>query len=138
MEVGAMHRAVAFAVIAAMAIALSACDHAKSAAQVAHDTAAAEHTSATNTAKIQQKADARIASAQGDVRDEQRDLAHVDAVEGQKIADTQAEGEYKVALARCEGLSGATQKSCTQQAEADYDVAKARAKQAKVGADPKP
>jgi hypothetical protein len=138
MEVGAINRSVALAVVAAMASVLSACDHAKSASQVARDTAAAEQTAANNAARIQQKADARIASAQGDVRDEQRDLAHVDAVEGQRVADAQAEGDYKVALARCEGLGGATERSCKEQAEADYDVAKARAKQVKASADPKP
>ena len=79
-----------------------------------------------------------IASARADVRDEQRDLAHVDAVESQRIADTHAQGEYKVALAQCEALSGATQQSCKDQANADYAVSRATAKQAKASADPKP
>jgi hypothetical protein len=117
---------------------LAACDSPKSTAQVARDTVAAEQVAADNAAKAQQKADARIASARADVRDEQRDLAHVDAVEGQKIADAQAEGDYKVAQAQCESLGGATQKVCRDQASADYDVAKARAKQAKAVADPRP
>jgi len=117
---------------------LSACDHSRSAAQVARDTAVAEQTAADNAARVQQKADARIASARGDVRDEQRDLAHVDAVEAQRVADTQATGDYKVALARCEALSGATQQVCKDQASADYDVAKARARQDKASSDPKP
>jgi hypothetical protein len=132
------YRITLLALIMASACLLAACDHAKSTSQVARDSAAAEQTAADNAAKVQQRADARIASARGDVRDEQRELAHVDAVESQKVADTQAEGEYQVALARCEGLSGATQKSCKDQANADYDVAKARAKQARAGTDPKP
>lgn len=122
----------------ALAGMLVACNKAKDASEVARDTAAAEQRAADNAAKVQQKADARIASARGDVRDEQRDLAHVESVEGQKIADAQAEGDYKVALVRCEGLSGATQKACKDQASADYDVAKARAKQERANADPKP
>ena len=133
-----MNRMAASALMVLAAGALAACDHSKSAAQVARDTAAAEQTAADNAAKVQQKADARIASAQGDVRDEQRDLAHVDAVEAQRVADAQAAGDYKVALARCEALSGATQQSCKDQASADYDVAKGRAKQDKAGSDPKP
>ena len=133
-----MNRTVALAMIVVAAGVLAACDNSKSAAQVARDTAAAEQAAVDNAAKVQQKADARIASAQADVRDEQRDLAHVGAVEGQKVADTQAQGDYKVALARCESLSGATQQSCKDQANADYDVAKAKAKQAKANTDPKP
>jgi len=133
-----MNRIVAFAMVAAAAGVLWGCDNSKSAAQVARDTAAAEQAAVDNAAKVQQKADARIASARADVRDEQRDLAHVGAVEGQKVADTQAEGDFKVALARCEALSGATQQSCKDQANADYDVAKAKAKQAKANSDPRP
>jgi hypothetical protein len=138
MEVEVRNRTAAFVLVVTAVSALAACDSSRSPAQVARDTAAAEQAAANNAAKVQQKADARIASAHADVRDEQRDLAHVGAVEGQRVADTQAEGEYKVALARCEGLSGATLQSCKDQADADYDVAKARAKQAKASADPKP
>lgn len=133
-----MNRIGASALMVLAAGALSACDHSRSAAQEARDTAAAEQTAADNAARVQQKADARIASARGEVRDEERDLAHVDAVEAQRVADAQAVGDYKVALARCEALSGATQQSCRDQASADYDVAKASAKQDNAGSDPKP
>jgi hypothetical protein len=122
----------------AAACMVSACDHAKSTAQVASDTNAAEQKAADDSAKVQQRADARIASARDDVHSQQQDLAHVDAVQGQKVADSRAEGDYKVALAQCEGLSGAVQKSCKDQANADYDVARAKAKQARAENDPKP
>jgi hypothetical protein len=118
--------------------ALAGCDGPTSPAQAARDTGAAQQNASNSAAKVQQKADARIASARGDVRDEQRDLAHVDAVERQKVAETQAQRAYKVALGRCEGLSGATRQSCKDQASADYDVAKARANQSTFGVDPKP
>jgi len=54
------------------------------------------------------------------------------------VAETQAEGAHKVALAQCEGLSGAAQKSCRDQADASYEVAEAKAKQARAASDPKP
>lgn len=133
-----MNGTVALASMLVAVGALAACDHSKSAAQVARDTAVAEQTAADNAARIQQKADARIASARGDVRDEQRDLSHVDAVEAQRVADAQAAADYQVALAGCEGLNGATQRACKDQASADYDVAKARARPDKAGADPRP
>ncbi len=131
-------RIAALVTLSLAATMLAACDSPKSSAQVASDTVAAERAAADNTAKAQQRADARIASARADVRDEQRDLAHVDAVEGQRISDAQAEGDYKVAQAQCESLGGATQKACLDQANADYEVARARAKQAKAVADPRP
>ncbi len=126
------------ALIAAASCLLVACNQSKSADQVARDTAAAERTAENDAAKAQQRADARIASAQSDVRDEQRDLAHVRAVEGEKVAEAAAAGDYNVARARCESLSGATQKACRDQAEAGYDLAKARARQDKAGTDPRP
>ncbi len=127
--------------LAAMLLAtgtLAACDHSRSSAQVARDTAIAEQAAADSAARVQQKADARLASARGEARDEQRDLAHADAVEAQRIAAAQTEGDFQGALARCDALAGATRQACRDQASADYDVAKGRAKQDRAGADPKP
>ena len=119
-------------------LALSGCNRQHSAADVHKDTAAAEQKAAENTGEAEDKAEKRIASARGDVRDEQRDMQHTAAVENEKVADTQAEGAYKVALARCESLSGSTQKSCKDQADADYQAAKADAHQERAKSDPKP
>ncbi len=131
-----MNRMWVLGLIAVAAGAVAACDGSRSAADVAHDTASAEQAAADNAAKVQQKADARIASARSEGRDEQRDLAHAEAT--QKLADMQAEGDLKLALARCESLSGATQQSCRDQANADFDVAKAKANQLSASPDRKP
>lgn len=128
---------VALAALAAL-LALSACERQKSAAEVHKDTAAAEQQAVDSTSKADDKAEQRIASARGDVRDEQRDLAHTAAAENEKVADTQADGAHKVALARCESLGGSAQKSCKNQADADYQAAKADAKQERAKTDPKP
>jgi hypothetical protein len=72
------------------------------------------------------------------VRDEQRDLAHVTAKENEQVSDAEAKGAYDVAVARCEALSGAAQKSCRDQADADYKVAKAKAHEVRTQSDPKP
>jgi hypothetical protein len=58
-------------------------------------------------------------------------------VQEQKVADTDAEGAHKVALAQCESLSGANQKACRDQADADYQTAKSQAKQERIASDPK-
>jgi ABC-type enterochelin transport system substrate-binding protein len=121
-----------------VACGLTACNHSKSSAEVAKDTSAAQQTAGEKVAAAQQQAAVRIASARGDVREEQRDLNHVDAVESQKVAETAAAGEHKVALVRCEGLSGSPQKSCKDRADADYEAAEARARQDRAATDPKP
>lgn len=123
---------------AAVACAVGGCDRPKSTDQVEKDTAAAEQTAAEKTAKAEQEAAGKVASARSDVRDEQRDLGHMSALQAEKIADTAADGAHTVALARCESMSGSTQKSCKDQADADYEAAKAKAKQARAETDPKP
>ena len=125
-------------VILSAACALAACDRPKSATEVQKDTASAEQSATQRTEKAETEAAEKAAAARAGVRDEQRDLGHVNAVEGEKVADAAAEGAHKVALARCEGMAGAAQKSCKDQADADYDAAHARAKQARANSDPKP
>jgi hypothetical protein len=118
--------------------ALTACNGSKSPVEVAKDASAAQQTAGEQVAAAQQRETERLASARGDVRDQQRDLSHVDAVESQKVAETAATGEHKVALARCEALSGSAQQSCKDQADADYAAAEAKAKQDRAASDPKP
>ncbi len=102
------------------ACALGACDRAKSGAQVAKDTNAAEQRAVENIGRSE------------------RDATHVAAVQNEKMADTEADGARRVALAQCEALSGAAQKSCRDQADANYQLAKASAKQERTESDPKP
>jgi hypothetical protein len=111
---------VSVACAVSIACALSACDRAKSGAQVAKDTNAAEEKAAENIDRSE------------------RDATHVAAVQNQQMADTEAEGAYRVALAQCEALSGVAQKSCRDQADANYQLAKASAKQERAESDPKP
>lgn len=122
----------------AVSCALGACNGAKSPAEVAKDTSAAQQTEGEKVAAAQQHETERLASARGEVRDQQRDMNHVEAVESQKVAETAAAGEHKVALARCEALSGSTQRSCRDQADADYAANEAKAKQDRAASDPKP
>jgi uncharacterized lipoprotein YajG len=117
---------------------LAGCNHAKTAAQVAKDTDAAEQKAVESVANAEQKADARVTDAAQGVAKDQNDLAHVASVQDQKVANTAAEGMHKIALAQCESVSGTAQKSCRDQADADYELAKARAKLVRAETDPKP
>jgi hypothetical protein len=117
---------------------LNACNQAKSPEKVATDTAKAENTAAENAAKAEQSAGEKVGSAQNVVRDEKAAEAHTAAVQAEKVADTKAQGEHKVALAQCERLSGEPQKACKEQADTALQVAEDEAKQAKANTDPKP
>jgi hypothetical protein len=117
---------------------LNACYHAKSPDQVAQDTAAAENKASEQTGKVVESAAAKIDSAQSVVSDDQATAAHTRAVELEKVADTQAQGQHKIALAQCESLSGEQQKGCREQADAAFATAEDLAKQGKADTDPKP
>jgi hypothetical protein len=124
--------------VVAAAFALSSCDHAKSAAQVATDTSAAEQKSAKETAEAERTAADKEANARNSVRKDEGELAHETAVQNQDIAEKEADGAHRVALARCEAMSGSAQQSCKDQADAQYEVAEAKAKLARAQSDPKP
>ncbi|HEV2700869.1 MAG TPA: hypothetical protein VGV09_04510, partial [Steroidobacteraceae bacterium] len=116
----------------------SACYHAKSPDTVAQDTAAAESKADAATGKVEDRAADKIKGAQTVVGDEQAAAAHTRAVEFEKVADSRAQGDHKVALARCESMAGEAQKACRQQADAAFTTAQDRARQTRANTDPKP
>jgi len=117
---------------------LNACYQSKSPDQVAKDTAAAQNHADQTTGKAEKRAAEKITSAQGVVSDEQAAAAHTRAVEIEKVSDTLAEGDHKVALAQCESLKGETQKACREQADTAFTVAEDKARQVRADTDPKP
>jgi hypothetical protein len=117
---------------------LNACYQAKSPDEVAKDTAAATSAAAEKTEKALETADNKVASAEQVVQDEKTAAAHTEAVATEKVMDAKAEGRHKIALAKCESLSGEDQKACRQQADAAFNTAQDVAKQTKAEADPKP
>ncbi len=116
---------------------LAACDHAKSAAEVVKDTSTAEQKAAEAKERALRIAERREAEVASRGRADARELAHETAAQEQKIADTEADGEHRIALAHCEGLSGPPQKSCREQADARLEIAKGKASLARAEADPK-
>ena len=69
------------------------------------------------------------------VQDRQDALAKVADNNIDAVADsavTEAEGETKIALAKCQALEGDAQKACKDQANAHLDAVKAKAKAAKA------
>jgi hypothetical protein len=116
---------------------MAGCDRAKSPSEVAKDVNAASQSAAESIGKVEQSADAKMADEQKDVRSAQRDEQHVAAVQAEDVAKAEAEGTRKVALAKCERLSGERQQACKDQANAAYDLRIAQAKQDRANSDPK-
>ncbi len=115
------------AAMAAM-LALSGCNKAQSPEKVQSDvakaTASAERKD-ERAAEREAKTDANVTN------DIVNDVDKANAKEVAAAADdavTQAEGENKIALAKCEALAGDAQKACKDQANAHLQLVKDRAK----------
>lgn len=109
---------------------LSGCGRAKDPNQVAHDVSSAAHKAAENTAEAERNAENKVG-------EKLEDTQHVAAVQEQKVEDVEAAGAYRVALAKCEALSGAEQKACRDNADSEYQSSKSEAKTDRVAQDPK-
>jgi hypothetical protein len=115
--------------VALLAIAAAAgCNNAKSPDAVAKDVAAAQAKRASEVADAQQGASRDSNKAEAQVEDKTTDLDKVDAKGAYDVALAQADGDHKVALQKCDALSGDSQKACKDQADAKYDLSKANAK----------
>jgi hypothetical protein len=104
-----MRLALSCALLAIALLGLSACNKAESPEKVKQVEAEA----------AKDRADAQVKAADKSIG------AVVDS------AVVQAEGETKVALAKCEALEGDAQKACKDKANAHMDAVKAKAKAAK-------
>ena len=93
-------------VMAAGLVSLAGCHKAESPSEVQHDVAEANQ----DVSQAEQKAEEKKADSAADV------------------AVAQAEGAHKVAIEKCEAMSGKAQKACKDKADADLDAAKANAK----------
>jgi hypothetical protein len=125
----------ALALCAAMIV--GGCNNAKSPSTVAKDVDSAAQKASENTAKAEQRAEEKVASADKDVQNDRRNEQHVAAVQEEDVSKTEAEGRRNIALAKCESLSGAQQQACKDHANAAYDLAVAQAKQERASSDPK-
>jgi hypothetical protein len=107
---------------------ISACNNAKSPDQVASDTTKAELSADKEVAKTEDQAASDLNKAAGNVDDELASFDNQVAKDAYKLAVSQADGDRKVALAKCEAQNGDAQKACKDQAAADYQAAKASAR----------
>jgi outer membrane murein-binding lipoprotein Lpp len=119
------------AVVAALA--LAGCNKAESPDKVASDVAKATTAAEKKDERAEQQAEKTDAAVTNDLA---KDVDKANDKEVRTAADdavTQAEGENKIALAKCEALAGDAQKQCKNQANAELDMVKQRAKALKSG-----
>jgi len=119
------------ALLASVLLGLSACNRAKAPEDVQADVAKAQ----SNAVEDNAKADEKVRQVEAEAPKDRSDaLAKVADKSVDVIADsavTQAEGDTKIALAKCQALEGDAQKTCKDEANAHLDAVKAKAKAAK-------
>jgi hypothetical protein len=118
--------------IAATVILMAGCNNAKSPDAVANNVATAEQKASTEVANSEKDASKDLSKAADKVDDKLTDLNNTAAKDATSIAIAKADGDRKVALAKCAALAGDAQKMCKDQADADYNAAKANAKAAEI------
>jgi hypothetical protein len=128
-----MRLALSSALLASALLGLSACNKAESPDKVQADVAKAQSDAVEENAKADEKqkqVEAEAAKERVDAQAKAVDKSVSGLVDS---AVTQAEGETKVALAKCEALDGDAQKACKDKANAHMDAVKEKAKAAKPG-----
>jgi outer membrane murein-binding lipoprotein Lpp len=120
--------------VAAVAVlALAGCNKAEPPDKVASDVAKATAAAEKKDDRAEQQAEKTDAAVTNDLS---KDVDKANDKEVRTAADdavTQAQGENKIALAKCEALAGDAQKQCKDQANAELDMVKQRAKALKSG-----
>jgi hypothetical protein len=126
--------------LAAAAFALSACNKSETSAEVQQDVAKAQAEGQRDVADA--RADAKEASADADkdvadaIADHDADDVAKEAHDANETADkgkskimiAQAEADHKVAVEKCDALTGAPQKECKDDADKTLEQAKEAAK----------
>ena len=117
-----------WAVALAAVFVLAGCNKAASPDKVDSDVAKATAAAEKKDERAQEKEAKADAAVTNDLANDV-DKANAKAVRAAADdAVTQAEGENKIALAKCEALAGDAQKACKDQANAQLDQVKQRAK----------
>jgi hypothetical protein len=126
-----MRLAFSCAWLATALLGLSACNKAESPDKVQTDVAQAQSDAAQENAKADEKRKQVEAEAAQDKMDAAAKAADKSVGAVVDSAVVQAEGDTKVALAKCEALEGDAQRACKDQANAHLDAVREKAKAAK-------
>ena len=127
-------------ILAALAVAfgLASCQKHESPAENRADVAAARSEASKDVAEARKDADSRVADVSRAQAAGQANADHEISKADEDVAIAEAKGQYKVAIVKCDEMTGDARSNCKRQAEADKDVAIARAHQSRAATDPKP
>ena len=126
-----MRLALTCALLASALLGLSACNKTESPDKVQADVAKAKSEAVEENAKADEKQKQVEAEAAKDRADAEAKAADKSVGALVSSAVTQAEGETKVALAKCQALEGDAQKACKDKANTHMAAVKEKAKAAK-------
>ncbi len=128
-----MRREMLWTLTMAALLLAAGCNQAKSPDKVRKDVQSASATAAQDDAKATDK----LASADNAA---DRDMAKAEQKADDKTADaaanailTEAEGDRKVAYAKCESLAGDAQRNCRHGADQEYEAVKSKVKSLQSG-----
>lgn len=127
-------------IIAGLAVTfgLAACQKHETVAENQADVAAARSDASKDVAEARKDADVKVADASRTQAASQATVGHVVSKADEDVAIAEANGVHKVAIQKCDALSGDARKSCKHQADADLEMATAQAHQGRAATDPKP
>ena len=127
-----MRLSLSCALLASALLGLSACNKAESPERVQESVAKAKSDAVEENTKADEKVKQVEAEALKDRADAVAKAADKSVGAVVDSAVTEAEGDTKVALAKCESLEGDAQKACKDKANAHMDAVKEKAKAAKA------
>jgi PBP1b-binding outer membrane lipoprotein LpoB len=110
--------------IAVLAIAITGCNKADTAAEVRRDVADAQADKSVAVAAARTDRMDDVNKQQQDVNAAQRDVNEAASKGNYDVALAKAEGDYNIAKQSCEALAGTAQVNCKDQAEVNYTAAK--------------
>jgi hypothetical protein len=117
---------------AVAALTLAGCNKAASPADVQNNVVNASEKAADKDAEALDKQDKADASTNADLAKAEDKADEKKAGTAYEVAVTEAEGAHKIAIEKCNVLSGEAQKACKDQADAKLELAKANAKAEKA------
>ena len=126
-----MNRLITIGSMIIFGAAAAACNRANPPATVQRDVAKAEAARTENVSEARKEGAQAIQLEKQDVTAERRDVRDARATKNYEVALAKAEGDYQVATASCDSLSGSTQVNCKDRAEAALKSDTARAESLK-------
>ncbi len=109
---------------------LAGCNRAEPTSEVSKDVANAQADASKELADAKRDQAETAVKGEHEVNDAARDANEAQQKADYEVAVTRADGVEKVALQKCEAMSGADQSTCKERARAEKDLAVANAKTA--------